>query len=1612
MINIVIVLLMVKKIVKLVSKVLLKFFLIIDFMSVVASSPVMAGVGEVRLGEIYQVNGVVPENLKDSITFRQIGIDQDGYGIFKAKSESVNIELKIKDVTSIEDAKFHLGKIRSKLKHKSVFFDSVGEISEEQKKTNAESLFAELRKKEDAGELGIPTATTEIIEAVLRRREEEKATSQEGVRLGLLSQNNILLSAATIGTAMSENSLLDMQNKSERAAQVARDNYAEDQLRKQLIKQQEEEKRLKDQRALEEADSNDKSAFPTFSQQETRTIGKIDTSKFSMISNLIPDHVGKSSTVKKLDKPEIKEGKKPKPSTEIHQVQKSEEMKKRTSQFENLFGNIQKQQPRETLSFKAGGNNNIFRTQLDVQLQKEEFEKKILPQAATIALLARQHIPNLVSIDKKYLPALSSDSESAYQQDFDFIKKNLVLLGADHKEIGLQMIELIDNTDGDMATLGESLSDLIDRLPEEDGLKKAINQRHKIISAAMKDPTLLKEFRKTTEKIEDLLDTSVDVKNIHFFKDAIVRLKTDSNALGIDLPDTLKAINNIPIEEFVGKYREILSEDIVLDEHNERVYSNNAKDFIYNLCSEAGKGFGENAPVFRALMKTDSKLWIALKACGVILPELKDGEMLEQLNIDKIRENVYLQENGIQDANNYLAIKNLRDEIYRESGSSEEIPEKIWKMFANLTIETRVELENEYLEFDGWTKPFLLTKAQKDREEAEKAFRYSEEARIREERDRELSNRIADSVGISYPTILVRLGWEKVELPILVFEKLKGDGILIEQKNRFYGTGSFFPEDWMFADQEFIYGDYDAGNVTYADISKIRKVSQERKQSLDIYYERLKIHNIHRSNVIESIEKLEVYDEQYISKTINRLLMEQLSEKKAISEHELYYDDIIKEIDERYEKRIKKFRESIEKVGEEKYLTDRREKDLLVRAHYEQELKDLEDAIASTEKRIRDILDQPIEFACDEEHHSRKVKPERSERSERLRRAMGVVDIDESDSESEYEADIDESDSESEYEADIHNQNLIEWRGAEDSSEKYLCDFESIVHNIIPQSQLIMDSKDIESILINDRIRQGAEEIQLCKKILDEAKGVDYNNLLVESRIEYLRDKLEQHKIRGDLVESLVKAYRTRFDDIDKVAKVKKEAQNDKDHKVLLLELDALKKLKLVTKRGEGNVFFEEQNPFSISLSKIDTTIESKKILQVKDFYGELEVFEDRNHSSAIASIENITHHMHIIDNRISDTASDMININHEIVGNKIIDLVPTSFSSEVVGSEDRAVPVGGKSLDTIAPAWYGSESVKQNNMSGENQGIITLKQPSGISSKSIEDAEVAVPRGANPNEVDDPRKKESEKASGAASGSEDNLMPMPRTGIWAKVSGGKSKQLQDESKRAFDMGQVAVTGGFDFTFAENIVIGAAFGHSQMNIAHESARNEDSQINTNTMSLYSAVRLKDRLLLSGQVGKASFTGVKVAGKDMGFLSKFTSTSLKYGVHIGKGFIIAPKIGVDFVNIISKIDETKDDNTLSCSFGCALSKKFKLGSGGLFLIPEVRAGVALVLNGKERQMNLMRLISNNPDKGVKHMFGASFKIEGTDRLELDAGFDYIYWKKFRSHQGYFQVKLKF
>jgi hypothetical protein len=320
-----------------------------------------------------------------------------------------------------------------------------------------------------------------------------------------------------------------------------------------------------------------------------------------------------------------------------------------------------------------------------------------------------------------------------------------------------------------------------------------------------------------------------------------------------------------------------------------------------------------------------------------------------------------------------------------------------------------------------------------------------------------------------------------------------------------------------------------------------------------------------------------------------------------------------------------------------------------------------------------------------------------------------------------------------------------------------------------------------------------------------------------------------------------------------------------------------------------------------------------------------------------------------------------------------------------------------------------GPTGSKQTNINNQSQESTIILKPEASSVKNSDvKQDLNAPEGSN--NVKGSTKKIGTK--GVSSGSEDNMLPLPKTGFWAKAAFGKAAQSKDKKNPAFNMSQVGVTGGFDFTFAENIVIGAAVGHNETKLAPEIGL--QTNINDNTISLYSAARLKDRLLLTCQIGGSSFSSVKnTKNHDPKLSSKFVATSLKYAIHLGQGLVFSPKAGVDFINITSE-DKTKDDKTLSSNLGLSLSKKFKLGNGGMFLTPEIHGGFGFVLNGKERKHDAMlgRILSNNPDKGMKHMFGASFKLEGTDRLELDAGYDYTGWDKFVSHQGYLQVKLKF
>jgi hypothetical protein len=265
----------------------------------------------------------------------------------------------------------------------------------------------------------------------------------------------------------------------------------------------------------------------------------------------------------------------------------------------------------------------------------------------------------------------------------------------------------------------------------------------------------------------------------------------------------------------------------------------------------------------------------------------------------------------------------------------------------------------------------------------------------------------------------------------------------------------------------------------------------------------------------------------------------------------------------------------------------------------------------------------------------------------------------------------------------------------------------------------------------------------------------------------------------------------------------------------------------------------------------------------------------------------------------------------------------------------------------------------------------------------------------------------------GKSSGSDEEIQ-MPKTGLWAKVSMARGHQEADGKKVAMNMSQKAITGGFDFTFAENVVLGVAFGHNASIIRPE-VGDSKVEIDGNLISLYSAVRLHDRLLLSGQVGYASLKGINDKNaKDRELSSKSASASLKYSIHIGNGIMLSPKVGIDFTKLSSGIDSKIDDKTFSGNVGASLSKKFKLTDGGLFITPEIHGGISLGLNDKAREedMALAKLVSHNPDRGMKHVVGGAVKLEHTDKLEFDVGYDYTGWKKYGAHQGYMQVKLKF
>ena len=340
----------------------------------------------------------------------------------------------------------------------------------------------------------------------------------------------------------------------------------------------------------------------------------------------------------------------------------------------------------------------------------------------------------------------------------------------------------------------------------------------------------------------------------------------------------------------------------------------------------------------------------------------------------------------------------------------------------------------------------------------------------------------------------------------------------------------------------------------------------------------------------------------------------------------------------------------------------------------------------------------------------------------------------------------------------------------------------------------------------------------------------------------------------------------------------------------------------------------------------------------------------------------------------------------------------PTDPYEELIGQSrvGAGAPRGGSSsLKDINVEQ--EENRSHNNVSGSKSDGVVKHNDEKDNSDSAFDKD-----SKTGNSI--PRKK------GVSSGSEEELAPLPKTGLWVKASGGKTRQEKDLGIGAYNSQNLTLTAGMDLTFAENIVIGAAIGNNKIETLRDGVDNKEL-MRANMFSIYSMARLKDRLTLSGNIGNTWFKDAD--GNDLGTSTLNTVVSLKYGAHIGHGIILAPKVSIEFAKTKSNVKIFDNDKTLYGTFGVGLSKKIPLGDGGLFVTPEVHGAVSLLMNDKERKSTQTDLgIMNGTDKKLKHNFGGSLKFEGRDKLELDIGYEYNGAKKYSAHQGYLQVKLKF
>jgi hypothetical protein len=1179
----------------------------------------------------------------------------------------------------------------------------------------------------------------------------------------------------------------------------------------------------------------------------------------------------------------------------------------------------------------------------------------------------------------------------------------------------------------------------------------------------------------------------------------IGKVTRSAQSLGLQLTKGIQTINNIPIADFAEQYKQLLSEDIVLDPSGHRLGSELARDFLYNLKTEAGKGAPEGYEwMMRNLMHQDDRLAYALELHGISLPYLSDD-----LTSEKIREYAYLKEKSISHDNKkkLQAIKNLRDKIYEDAkakGDNSEIPEEIWRMYANLSVETRAELVGEYREFNGWDADLLLTKSQMDKikikkqeeESAREAFKKAEEGLHH--------GQIAMSRGIEYPTVDVRLVFDKVSISSMEFEKLKNDGLLIRQPNPYYGA--LFSESWQMADQEYVWEDSQPkGDLTLEQISIIRKGMKAEREELSRYVKRLEQEEVYHSGMQNNINAYQAPFEESGHKAKYALLhglAEQLTNsqnkinriKKQVQEigspkSLQYYLDTYsptersashEERSDRAEKLIKKVvPESMRHVFEEEkkqepsgilqidgsdastnHVTDNL--DYLDLANHKSDKKSevhafsYEDAIGKSSIAVKQDFSEAITVIKDNINtiknfsyaEIRKVRydnkmsmfqeliQETGEVGRDVYYALQTIGIDPNDKASiqSLAKVLIEQDREEEKKQETYRTKADEIfkQKQEDELDK------------INKAKLVSERREdakVEIPKLEESVAREIEDVEIpkleesakkfgvtLKKVLDEDKKYrDSFFTVMDDNIQSQQPSVQPEVSSSDHNTGVQMGFDDNSMETDpgsSVGDVNLLLSNNEDESVPSVKLEELGDDEESVSQAFFSLF-DEKIPSSVD-STLSSSIPTPPSLQPSSSSS-----GNGSSDSQITKNEKLEQSLVFTNSQFNEQPTKSGNDNPiklESVEKMAFERSVTMHLDQVTSRVDFSMPVAValdiKHVVIDTPPAGSSSSFVPANVSGVNylspkSSVVTTDVAQKFGSvKASEESSVTKPSelpgdksvGVIENNIST-KQKPSKSPTGVSSGSDDVDLPMPQAGLWAKLSGGKAHQEKDGVISAFDMSQIAITGGFDLNFADNTVIGIAGTRNEISLVSEDQKFAD--MNANVFSGYASFRLKSNLILGVQAGKGWFNSKSDSALKLN--NSFASANLKYGISLGHGVVLAPKIGLDFMQI--KDGDKVDDRNFSGSASLSLSKRFKI-SDEIALTPEIHGGFAAVLNGKERALNISKALSNTPDKGTKHMFGFSAKLEGTNKLELDVGYDYTGWKKFGSHQGYLQVKLKF